>query len=85
MRYYGSLSDESLLTLLTGDVIKYYYNTLNSSRLTVAAFGLQMVKYQLVKVTGYPLNNFMGTNFYWPENQLSYTCVKWPCYHLQNT
>ena len=29
------LSDESLLTLLTGDVIKGYYNTLNNSRLTV--------------------------------------------------
>ena len=35
MHFYVFLSDESLLTLLTGDVIKDYYNTLNSSRLTV--------------------------------------------------
>ena len=28
--------------------------------------------YRLIKVTGYPLNNFMGSNFYWLQNQLSY-------------
>ena len=28
--------------------------------------------YVSLKVMGYPLNNFMGANFYWPQNQLSY-------------